>query len=1148
MILLILILTISLNNHFNSGEYSLNDQQCLDFYANEQFFANFFKTPKHLGHQIIPFCLSVNNDNDPFMIEEDIPSFTFDQLIERNISTYQENRSELISRFYHCATKDRFGLFCEYSLLNSNSLQTPFAEIVVKTLKESSTIPLNGTYTAYSNWQFQQNDFSFCSSGMSCYLERKNQFHISLLKRTANTHINADCWVTMICLVHSINTAIPFDLIYQDLFNGTCDNICFEPDHSCTPRLRQYCPTLFEFPASSIGWNQLYFIYSWNRTGIGLYRPNYICFNEHSCANTLLDCREGFDEKFTNGCVLNDKHQDEAQCSQDVCNGIIGHPCLLPDTLEFICLPINRSNDGIIDCLGATDEPYLCKNFPFSIGSALSSIKEDSLEITSVKQIPSNQSHCHSGIPIHFRNHLNCLCPPSLYGSQCQYQNQRISIILQIGAPEWRTPFVFVIYLLDNRDGTINSYHSIRYVSTRDCSAKFRFNLIYLTKPKLSDRTYSIRIDLFEMETLKYRTSWFFLIQFSFLPVCRLSTQLVVPLFTSSIETHCPITCSSIHGECLKFINTNQYFFRILTPCASNSLCIPRDYRITVDRPSVCLCATGYYGDQCHLNETRIDLLILTSDVPQLLLLHFIYVGDRMVQKPFGDDLSRGPHERATVFKKIPPNRNLITFYWSNSFHILFGEFNKNIYLILTQLEHITSKRIKGTLRSHRRCLSIHELLNKTILNLPRLRRVKYYHKPCREQIDLSCFYDEVDFMCLCTFDRRANCFQYENQMIYNCRQLSICENGGQCFQDHPTCPTAALCSCQKCFLDTRCQISTRSFDLTLDIILGYQIQSDLSFLNQLKSVQISFAITIVMFIIGFINGILCLIVFRRKKLRDISSGLYLYIASIISLLTITIFALKLLLVMIIQFNFIRNRIFLKFQCWIIDFILKGSLQIILIKNEVFKLQKKIILCLSIFVLLSSIHEPIHRILIEDEEDKRFWCTIESSQFLHIFSSIITIFHVISPFIMNILSTIGFIILESRRRSQNQQILSSNHTLRDHFNQFKYLILSPIGLILLALPRIIFIFTLECLKSSHDSITLFLIGYFVSFLSPVISFIIFVLPLKGSRTENKIDEVFDAVHSVIFFIEVDANVVVVDFTFEDVKISVDEVINVRSVE
>jgi hypothetical protein len=54
---------------------------------------------------------------------------------------------------------------------------------------------------------------------------------------------------------------------------------------------------------------------------------------------------------------------DEAHCGQSNCS-VNEHPCLSVNTStegEFFCLPVARAGDGIIDCIGGTDERLICR-------------------------------------------------------------------------------------------------------------------------------------------------------------------------------------------------------------------------------------------------------------------------------------------------------------------------------------------------------------------------------------------------------------------------------------------------------------------------------------------------------------------------------------------------------------------------------------------------------------------------------------------------------------------------------------------------------------------------------------------------------------------------------------------------------------------
>src|SRR6185295_7997443 len=75
-----------------------------------------------------------------------------------------------------------------------------------------------------------------------------------------------------------------------------------------------------------------------------------------------------------------------------------------------------------------------------------------------------------------------CLCPPNYYGERCEYQNERVSLSIQIKTSgEWRTIFTLIAILIDN-ENIIHSSDQIIYVSSRDCQEKFDLYLLYQTQ------------------------------------------------------------------------------------------------------------------------------------------------------------------------------------------------------------------------------------------------------------------------------------------------------------------------------------------------------------------------------------------------------------------------------------------------------------------------------------------------------------------------------------------------------------------------------------------------------------------------------------------------------------------------------------------
>ncbi|CAF1023668.1 unnamed protein product [Adineta steineri] len=150
---------------------------------------------------------------------------------------------------------------------------------------------------------------------------------------------------------------------------------------------------------------------------------------------------------------------------------------------------------------------------------------------------------------------------------------------------------------------------------------------------------------------------------------------------------------------------------------------------------------------------------------------------------------------------------------------------------------------ILTSITPNQRCLRINELFNLTLLRLPRIRRVKYYHLPCQTRLDLWCFFDEI-YMCVCTSDNHTNCIKFDHQLSYACKHNDFCDNGASCFQDDITCPSGTICICTDCYFGTRCQFYAKGFGLTLDDILRYELRRNFSLSQQRVSIKMSAIVT----------------------------------------------------------------------------------------------------------------------------------------------------------------------------------------------------------------------------------------------------------------------------------------------------------------
>ncbi|CAF3086338.1 unnamed protein product [Rotaria sp. Silwood2] len=149
-----------------------------------------------------------------------------------------------------------------------------------------------------------------------------------------------------------------------------------------------------------------------------------------------------------------------------------------------------------------------------------------------------------------------------------------------------------------------------------------------------------------------------------------------------------------------------------------------------------------------------------------------------------------------------------------------------------------------------------------------------------------------------------------------------------------------------------------------------------------------------------------------------------------------------------------------------------------------------------VFLTISThLHDPLLRRLVDDfdADEQRTWCFIQYSAFLDRWNSTITFLHFLVPFSSNLIGVIFMIISIARSRSQSQP----KKTIREHFrhqmHKHKHLLMTPALLVLLSVPRLIIPFFTKCMKTPREP-SLFLIGYFVSFVPATLPFFIFVLP------------------------------------------------------
>ncbi|CAF4159059.1 unnamed protein product [Rotaria sp. Silwood2] len=694
-------------------------------------------------------------------------------------------------------------------------------------------------------------------------------------------------------------------------------------------------------------------------------------------------------------------------------------------------------------CRRSTDFPLNFKSYEQTRGNWNKQITKQNTKIIHLNSSITKQTAlqhqkcCNRGlfvrVWIDYEKNLTtetCLCPPSFYGDMCQYQNQRINFTLQFQtySDSRRTLFAIVVSLIDDSDEqTIHSYQQFSYLRKK--------------------KHYSIHIDIYEKVSLTYRRSFLIPIKFPFLPVHRVAVQLSIARTTDDVKSCSNQQC--VHGQCIKYADNLK----------------------------------GFNGDRCEIADNK-NIVSFHRDIilPNSLLVHFIQVIDD------------GPPTNGSTFKIISVNQNTVIINWSYPFHIAFIQFfNKDYYLISVQKKYYQSITIVREIQPSDRCRHINEVLNETIVKFHLLHRIKYYHLPCqRHSPQVSCFYDDIHF-CLCNNygqQRVANCFEFNYKKKFDCFGQSNCENGAQCLQDRSTCAQTSTCVFLTCFYGRRCQFSSNVFGLSLDAILGYHIQPHIAIRHQSLVVQLCIVLTIIMTVAGLINSALLMIAINNREPRKIGCGIYLINSSITTIFTMILFALKCSILIIAQKTYITNRLFLQLQCTSIDFLLRIGLNmdqwlsaciaiertVAAIKGTSFdkkkskkKMTKYIVFILLILNISTTIHDPIHRRLIDDDDDddsqKRIWCIATYSSTLQTFNIVVNIFHFSIPFIINLISGTIIVLMTARQRRAVRIHASYRKILYKQFEQHRHLLITPIVLVILAIPHLIISLISHCIKS-----------------------------------------------------------------------------------
>ncbi|CAF2152864.1 unnamed protein product [Rotaria magnacalcarata] len=307
----------------------------------------------------------------------------------------------------------------------------------------------------------------------------------------------------------------------------------------------------------------------------------------------------------------------------------------------------------------------------------------------------------------------------------------------------------------------------------------------------------------------------------------------------------------------------------------------------------------------------------------------------------------------------------------------IFDDLNTNpLHLVFLNNEDtvILYNRIHVKVSENNECPAISKTFGSTFAQLPYLRRVKQYQRPCKNTTTrITCFYDEMH-ICLCNKLEEAECipFVIDNSTAQCPININPCKN--------------------ECSHGRLCQFSAKPYSLSLEGIIGQFIKPNAKSNQQPHRIFMALTIASVIFTLGCIDTILCLITFSQASPRSAGRGVYLLCLSLICLVNVSACFAQMLRLLIEQTSGFSSYP----GCIITHFIVKAFLIMVnwiqvcaSIENVAvicfdlryrkelsYHTEKYVIGLILLLSLMMSVHDSFYRDLLYDEFEHRTWCVV----------------------------------------------------------------------------------------------------------------------------------------------------------------------------
>ena len=265
---------------------------------------------------------------------------------------------------------------------------------------------------------------------------------------------------------------------------------------------------------------------------------------------------------------------------------------------------------------------------------------------------------------------------------------------------------------------------------------------------------------------------------------------------------------------------------------------------------------------------------------------------------------------------------------------------------------------------------------------------------------------------------------------------------------------------------------------------------------------------------IGFFNNFCSFLTFIRPTPRKFGVRYYLLIITCLNQISLFCVLVKFIQIIVETTTIELCRAvsyslstFTRSTYWLTSWVTIDRLLLIIIptssflKNPRFALRISIVTLLIVFTL--HVHELLYSTMIEYESSASSICiTNFDTSLISIYNRVSTLIHYLVSFFIQVISISFIIVLAACSRAKTlKKNINFTQILKKQLGIHKELYITPMIIILSALPQTILTFSLACTQMTNWQRHLLLISYLFSYTPQILGFILFVIPSSTFKQE-----------------------------------------------